>query len=317
MNPYAADADATVALGNNKQGADYTELATLTKKLPLRVLTPEEFAFWQRNGYIVVKSVIPEAQVQRMVDFLWEFQELDRHDPASWFRPQRRDIKMAELNNSGMVEAYNNQVMWDNRSHQRMYDLFVDIWDHEKLWVSIDRANLNPPNKNGREFSGFVHWDVDSKLRPRPVGVQGVLALSTADKEVGGFQCVPELFYGFDEWVKSQPDDRDGFRPDMTGLHPTQVNMEPGDMLVFNCLLAHGIWPNVSANRVRMAQYIMMEPAAEENQALRDFRVKCWSERDVPQGYAFPGDPRAWEKSKYPRAELTELGEKLLGLKSW
>jgi hypothetical protein len=45
--------------------------------------------------------------------------------------------------------------------------------------------------------------------------------------------------------------------------------------------------------------------------------VKQWSERVVPEGIAFPGDPRNWEQEKYSRAELTTLGEKLLGLKQW
>ena len=60
-----------------------------------------------------------------------------------------------------------------------------------------------------------------------------------------------------------------------------------------------------------------MTPAQEDNQELRDWRIKSWSERIPPEGYAFPGDPRNWEQTKYGRAELSELGEKLLGLKDW
>jgi hypothetical protein len=57
---------------------------------------------------------------------------------------------MKELNNSGMVEVYNHQCLWDNRQHPRIHDAFVDIWDQEELWVTIDRANLNPPNRQAR-----------------------------------------------------------------------------------------------------------------------------------------------------------------------
>lgn len=315
-NPYATDAGIE-ALGNSKRGADHPALADIVKHLPLRVLSMDDFRFWQHNGYLVVKAAISPEQANRTAQFLWEFQELDATDSSNWFAPQRRSIEMAELNNSGMVEAYNHQSMWDNRSTQRMYDLFVDIWDNEKLWVSVDRANLNPPNRNGREFPGFMHWDVDSSATPRPVGVQGVLALSQTDAEVGGFQCVPELFHGFDEWVETQPVNRDPFRPDMSALTPTPVNMEPGDMLIFNSLLAHGIRPNLSHDRARLAQYITMSPAEEDNEALRQWRIECWRERNVPEGYAFPGDPRGWEKTRYPRAELSALGQKLLGLARW
>ena len=45
--------------------------------------------------------------------------------------------------------------------------------------------------------------------------------------------------------------------------------------------------------------------------------VNSWKHRIAPEGYAFPGDPRNWEQTKYSTAELTPLGEKLLGLNSW
>ena len=76
-------------------------------------------------------------------------------------------------------------------------------------WVAIDRANLNPPKKERGDPHGFIHWDIDTSLRPLPIGVQGVLSLLKQDSEVGGFQCVPELFSNFDAWVKTQPADRD------------------------------------------------------------------------------------------------------------
>ena len=41
--------------------------------------------------------------------------------------------------------------------------------------------------------------------------------------------------------------------------------MKAGDLLIFNTLLAHGIRPNTSTNRARIAQYISMYPADETN----------------------------------------------------
>jgi len=79
----------------------------------------------------------------------------------------------------------------------------------------------------------------------------------------------------------------------------------------------HGIRGNFSNNKVRVAQYISMMPAEEDNEALKEWRVNSWKHRIAPEGYAFPGDPRNWEQTKYETAELTELGEKLLGLKKW
>ena len=143
---------------------------------------------------MIVHNAAPAENVERLKATLWEFQEMDPANPATWDKSQLRDHQMQELNNSGMVEIYNHQCLWDNRQQPRVYNAFVDVWDREDLWVTLDRANLNTPNRGARAFGGFIHWDYDTKIRPLPVNVQGVLSLVDTDTEVGGFQCVPELF---------------------------------------------------------------------------------------------------------------------------
>jgi ectoine hydroxylase-related dioxygenase (phytanoyl-CoA dioxygenase family) len=283
---------------------------------PLRVLSADDWAFWKHNGYVVVKRAVSRENTERLAALLWEFEEKDPNDAATWYAPPRAEMKMKELTNSGMVELYNHQYEWDNRQNPQVYDAFVDIWGTEKLWVTIDRANLNLPMRPGFEFKGFIHWDYDPETKPQ--NVQGVLALADqTDENMGGFQCVPELFRTFDTWKLTQPADRDRFKPDVTGFEIVKVKMEAGDLLIFNSSLAHGIRPNRSGDKVRIAQYISMAPAQEENEALREWRITSWRERRAPEGHAFPGDPRNWEQLRYARAELSELGEKLLGLRSW
>jgi hypothetical protein len=294
-----------------------TPLRQVQKTLPLRVLSPADWRHWTTLGYVIVRRAVPAANVERLVELLWEFDEKDPHVPATWYAPQRREHVMKELNHTGMLEIYNHQFLWDNRMEPRVYDAFVDIWDREDLWVTIDRANLNPPKKLKGNPNGFIHWDVDSSLRPLPIGVQGVLSLKKQDSEVGGFQCVPWLFEHFDEWVATQPDDRDPMHPDTTGLEIVNLDMEPGDLLIFNSLLAHGVRPNYSSDRVRMAQYISMHPAEYGDEAQRLERIRLWRELDSPRRDAFPGDPRAWERRHAATARLTPLGERLLGLERW
>jgi ectoine hydroxylase-related dioxygenase (phytanoyl-CoA dioxygenase family) len=294
-----------------------TQLRDIQKTLPLRVLSAEDFRHWQTYGFVVVRDAVPAANVDRLVKLLWEFQEMDPNKQETWSAAQLRNHAMKELNNSGMVEVYNHQFLWDNRQCSRVYDAFVDLWDEEQLWVTIDRANLNPPNRTGRAFAGFIHTDIDTTLDPLPVNVQGVLSLVDVDLETGGFQCVPEFFRTFEEWKKRQPADRDGFRPDVEGLEVYPVPMKVGDLLIFNSLLAHGIRPNTSTDKVRMAQYISMTPADESNTELRDRRIDSWRERRAPAGHAFPGDPREWERNRYGTAELTSLGRRLLGQDAW
>ncbi|WP_028525702.1 phytanoyl-CoA dioxygenase family protein [Runella limosa] len=286
---------------------------------PLRVLSEEDWQFWIHNGYIVIKNAVPREQALKTAEFLWEFEEKDPNDPETWYADvARRPMKMKELIGTGMVEVYNNQHLWNNRQMQRVYDAFVDIWGTEKLWVTIDRANLNFPIRPGFEYKGFIHWDYDPETKPQ--NVQGVLALADqTDENMGGFQCIPELYRTYDTWKLTQPADRNRFQPDVTGFENdiVKVKMEAGDLLIFNSTQPHGIRPNLSGNKVRIAQYISMMPAEEENDALRNWRINSWKNRISPEGYAFPGDPRNWEQTKYATAELNDLGKKLLGLEKW
>jgi Phytanoyl-CoA dioxygenase (PhyH) len=282
---------------------------------PLRLLTEEEWRFWKHEGYIVVKNVVPREQVERLADFLWEFEEKDPGNPETWYAPPRAEMQMKELTNTGMVEVYNHQYLWDNRQHPKIHQAFADIWGTEKLWVTIDRANLNLPIRPGYEYKAFIHWDYDPETKPQ--NVQGVLALADqTDENMGGFQCIPELFRNYDVWKLTQPEDRDHFKPDTKGFEPVKVKMNAGDLLIFNSLQPHGIRANRS-DKVRLAQYISMMPAEDGNETLRQWRINSWKERNAPEGYAFPGDPRGWEKTKYPVATLSPLGKKLLGLEKW
>ena len=284
----------------------------------LKVLSEDDWDFWIENGYVVIKNAVPKEQATKTADFLWEFEEKKANDQSTWYAPPRAEMEMKELAGTGMVEVYNNQALWNNRQTQRVYDAFTDIWGTDRLWVTIDRANLNFPIRPGFEYKGFIHWDYDPETRPQ--NVQGVLALADQnDEDMGGFQCLPWLYINYDTWKLGQPEDRDHFQPDVSDLteHIVKVKLNAGDLLIFNSTQPHGIRPNLSKDKVRIAQYISMMPAEEDNVELKDWRINSWDKRIAPSGYAFPGDPRNFEQIKYERAELNDLGKKLLGLKNW
>lgn len=294
------------------------KLRTEAAEDTLRVLTLEQWSFWKEHGYVVIKNAVSREQAEQTAAFLWEFEEKNPNDKTTWYTAPRAEIEMKELAGTGMVEVYNNQLLWNNRQTKRVYDAFVDIWGTEKLWVTIDRANLNFPMRPGHDYKGFIHWDYDPETKPQ--NVQGVLALADqTDANMGGFQCIPWLFRNYDTWKLTQPEDRNHFKPDTTGLEDeiVKVSMEAGDLLIFNSSEPHGIRPNHSEDKVRIAQYISMMPAQEDNEALKEWRVNSWKNRIAPEGYAFPGDPRNWELTRYERAKLSTLGEKLLGFKKW
>ena len=85
-----------------------TQLRDIQKTLPLRLLSEHDWKHWTMRGYVIVKQAIPPDNVKRLVDLLWEFQEMNPRDSSTWYKDQLRDHAMKELNNSGMVAIYNH-----------------------------------------------------------------------------------------------------------------------------------------------------------------------------------------------------------------
>jgi hypothetical protein len=328
---YRASGDLPYFSGDGDTYLAEFPLRDLRKRLPLRVLSETEFASWQERGYAVVRSAIAPEAAAALHEFAWEFQGLDPHDPETWYRdrPYRSDIDR-ELHIYGFVEAYHHQLIWDSRQTQRVYDAFVDVWDCEELWVTLDRLNLNPPNVRNRDRkliapteTGFdieLHWDVDSTRSVPQQRVQGIIALTDTEAEVGGFQCSPELFRRFDRWKALQPADRDPVRPAVSWdeFPVVRPELQAGDLLIWNGLLAHGVAGNRSEKGVRAVQYLSMMPALESHLELKRSRIESWRTLSTPTwNGTLLGDVHRHESLRYGPAKLTELGEKLLGSRSW
>src|SRR5690606_32023498 len=109
------------------------KLSSRTQGEPLRVLSEQDWKFWIDNGYVIIKQAITREQAAKSAALLWEYEGKDLDDPESWYKRPDTHHKMEELNNSGMVEIYNSQMLWDNRQSQRIHQAFADIWGTEKL----------------------------------------------------------------------------------------------------------------------------------------------------------------------------------------
>ena len=285
----------------------------------MTVLSKADWAFWEENGYVIIPNAVPQENLDRMVEAIWWFLDMDPEGSETWYKhkPFTRDNRCSPISAGGMVEMYQHQAIWDNRQHPRVYQAFAEIWGEEKLWVSLDRANMKPPAREDKpdwNNRGMIHWDLDTSQQPIQFGVQGVLYLTDTAEDQGGFQCVPGFNNTFEEWVKTQPEDRNPHHPDLTGLDVRSIPGKAGDLLIWHRLLAHGNGHNTS-DKPRLAQYITMSPARTDDEAARQARVASWQERRPMPNW--PGDPRAWEKEKQQTAELTPLGKKLLGVDLW
>jgi hypothetical protein len=290
---------------------DSSKIKKHNSKIKNPVLSPEDLTFWEENGYVVIPEAVPAENLQAVIDDVWWFLGMDPDDPEDWYRPPH--------NPGGMIEMYQTQSLWNNRQSPRVHQAFAEIWGTENLWVSMDRANMKPPIRPDQaewDHDGMIHWDLDTSKEPRvKLSVQGVLYLTDTAENQGGFQCVPGFIHQYETWIKGQPSDRDPMRPDCSEMNAMPIPGKAGDLLIWHSFLPHANSRNTS-NLPRLAQYMTMSPVGDYEEEVRQSRIAMWQDRLSPNGKAFPGDDRHIE-GENPPAELTDLGQKLLGLVNW
>ena len=179
---------------------------------------------------------------------------------------------MPAFGTSGMVQMFQTQGLWNNRQSQRVYRAFAELYGQEELLVSIDRANLNPPQRPespGWGVGGRYHWDMPpeqlgSPKMPETTRIQGVLYLEDTAENQGGIRIVPGFHREFEAWVASIPEEDRGKnfaeQPTLAHLIPQPVAGKAGDLVIWNSFLPHGTGPNTST-QPRLAQFITMVPA--------------------------------------------------------
>ncbi len=279
------------------------------------ILSEEERAFFETQGYVVVPNAVPQQLCENVIETIFAFLGMDRNNPDDWYRDP--------IPRGGMIELYQSQSLWNVRQHPKLHKIFSEIYGTEKLHVTLDRVGFKTPKHPAHpeyEHKGFTHWDVDTSKLPVPFGVQGVLCLTDTAADMGGFTCAPGFHSRLGEWIAGQPADRNPRVPDLSTL-PLDVKVLPipasaGSLIIWNTLLLHGNGFNISG-KPRFSQYVSMHPATHASTEKMKDRISSWQERRTTVEPFFYGDPSGWEAKNSPPAELTSLGRKLLGVDSW
>ena len=131
----------------------------------MKLLSDQDRTFWHQNGYVVIPDVVPAENLTAVIDAIAEFTGKNLANPECWYQ--------APMVGGGMVNMNHNQALWDNRQAPKIHQAFAEIWDNQKLWVTYDRANMNPPTNQHWQHRGKIHCDLDMTVRPLELCVQG------------------------------------------------------------------------------------------------------------------------------------------------
>lgn len=255
----------------------------------------------------------------------------------------------------GMVQMSHHETLWAIRQEPRVHGVFADLYGTEALYVTTDRAHFKAPEdpafpawSDPGEVHRNLHWDIETSEAqwPVPFAIQGIVYLEDTPPELGSLRVVPGFHHRLGEWSKSFGE-RSGRECPLELIDEAiHVPGSAGSLVLWLSVLPHG--PSRNIGRVpRVSAYVAMLPVdaakytgGDPEMALsmadagtlaydspgavqrlsREQRLLRWKERrplldEDPLEHELPHAPPDEEHGR--PAELTELGQKLVGLEPW
>lgn len=213
-------------------------------------LTPEQLEVFQERGYIVLRGLLSQAEVQGLVT---NFMDMHAQGPIpGFFEPLS-----FEQANGDILKRY-PRIMHPHRFNetarrylldQRFGAILTELFGEEPL-AAQSMLYFKPAGARGQA----LHQD-NFYLRVEPgTCIAAWIALDCVDRENGGLEVVPGT-QKMDLYCPDEADATTSFTKDYVpipaGLEAEPVDMEAGDVLFFNGSLVHGSQPNISEDRYR------------------------------------------------------------------
>ena len=264
---------------------------------------PQRLEDLRRDGFAVFANAVPKRQCEAVLEAIASVCRVDVDDPTTW-----KNIS-TEID---QVPLWNHQALWDIRQLPLLYDIWSRIWGRSDLWTDLNSCRVTPPIGRGGAQPLPIHLDVD----PRDTSVRwfpGIVALTDARAEEGGFCCAPSMIDDSSTWPDQWPTSKYGveYRPDTTGHETIEVPLQQGDLLIFDSRLPHGTVPN-TGSEPRAVFYVQQHPAGTEPE--RRARVADLEAGLCPPWWRWkPGH----DQPQTCDPVLTELGSRLYGKATW
>ena len=221
-----------------------------------QVLSDEELAFWEANGYIIIRNAVSKESCDEVIDALCSHIGIERYDSSTWYRHHRDKQGI-------MVQLFQHPALERNRKADSIRKAYEQLWNRKDIWPSTDRVSFNPPETESYPFQGpRLHWDTSIE-QPIPFGLQGLLYLSDTAENQGAFTLIPGFQHRIGPWINSLPEGTDPRFENLYNLGPKPIAANAGDFIIWHHALPHGSSPNTSTVP-RFVQYINYAPADEE-----------------------------------------------------
>lgn len=272
--------------------------------------------FFNIFGFVVIRDVLNDEEIKETTDEFFESFQGGENASDEELESFYNDQPFSQFGIIGVGPDLKSISQLNNRQNPKVHKAFSTVLNCDDLIVEHDRLGALRPTmrassekKEWRTRDRWIHLDCNPmkgtasiggfKLAddPEPIDfdrtliVQGLLTLTDAREQDGGFHCIPAAHIFSHKWAEGkssmQVDPNDPISADVV-----KIPLRKGCLLVWNSLLFHGNHPNHS-DKWRIVQYIRMLPA-----------------KGTPYSPLYP------ELKDYPYGfQMTSLGEKLFGIR--
>lgn len=221
-----------------------------------RILTEEQIAQFDQNGYLIVRSLFSQEEINTIRNAFMEMNaegpvqglsEINPNyrpeDPLSFYPRMMHPHRHPEHPVGDLSMRY----MLDSRVRSVLESLF-----REEVVAAQSMFYFKPPGARGQD----LHQD-NFYLRVSPGTCMAAwTAIDDADEENGGMMLVPGS-HTLDIVCPDIADETLYFTRDHVevpeGMHTESANLKAGDVLFFQGSVIHGSYPNSSKDRFRRA----------------------------------------------------------------
>lgn len=222
------------------------------------VFGEEEMDFWQKNGYIVLKNAVTQAEVEAAREAIWAHLGASLADETSWYKGHK-DLW-------GIMLSIHQQAAFRAiRASKRIRRAYQQLYGTKDIYKVIDKVGFNPPNTVKYPFKGSdLHWDT-SLVLPIPDRFQGVLYLTDVAENDGAFHCVPGFHLEMEKWLHSLAPEINPRELAPTVLKAIPITGNAGDFVIWHQALPHCATPN-KGKTPRLVQYLTYLPLILEQE---------------------------------------------------
>jgi phytanoyl-CoA hydroxylase len=242
--------------------------AAISLKSPSSRLSPQEAAFFQERGYVIVKGLIPDSERKVMVDVTTD--GLQHEIPPVEFEADVRypgaPTSVESLGGRTvrrLKQAYSRHpVFGEWMASPAVAGRLQQLFDGRRVYMPLAHHNCVMTKQPRFSSDTLWHQDIRYWSYRRPELISLWLALGSERPENGCLWVIPGSHR--QEFSSRQFDEALFFRTDLDENQAqidsrVAVDLDPGDVLFFHCLTLHAASKN-STNQSKFAAVFTFRP---------------------------------------------------------